>query len=108
MPSLGFSDMLLHEMFGAFNDPRQKEYVGLVRDSGQHLLAVVTSILDVSRIESGAYTTEPEPFRFIDAVDMCQSMMQLQAAGQSTSTCRRRSPGRRARSMRIAAPCSRS
>ncbi len=76
---IGFSDMLLHEMFGAFNDPRQKEYVGLVRDSGQHLLAVVTSILDVSRIESGAYATEPEPFRFSEAVDMCQSMMRLQA-----------------------------
>lgn len=76
---IGFSDMLLHEMFGGFKDPRQKEYVGLVRDSGQHLLAVVTSILDVSRIEAGAYATEPEPFRFIDAVEMCQSMMQLQA-----------------------------
>ncbi|MER9298518.1 PAS domain-containing sensor histidine kinase [Mesorhizobium sp. M0621] len=76
---IGFSDMLLHEMFGAFKDPRQKEYVGLVRDSGQHLLAVVTSILDVSRIESGVYATEPEPFRFAEAVDMCQSMMRLQA-----------------------------
>ena len=53
-------------MFGAFKDPRQKEYVTLVRDSGQHLLAVVTSILDVSRIESGAYTAEPEPFRFME------------------------------------------
>lgn len=76
---IGFSDMLLHEMFGGFKDSRQKEYVGLVRDSGQHLLAVVTSILDVSRIEAGAYATEPEPFRFIEAVEMCQSMMQLQA-----------------------------
>ncbi|MER9963715.1 ATP-binding protein [Mesorhizobium sp. M0045] len=76
---IGFSDMLLHEMFGSFKDPRQKEYVGLVRDSGQHLLAVVTSILDVSRIESGAYATEPEPFRFREAVEMCQSMMRLQA-----------------------------
>lgn len=76
---IGFSDMLLHEMFGGFKDPRQKGYVGLVRDSGQHLLAVVTSILDVSRIEAGAYATEPEPFRFIEAVEMCQSMMQLQA-----------------------------
>ena len=80
---IGFSDMLLHEMFGGFKDPRQKEYVGLVRDSGQHLLAVVTSILDVSRIEAGAYATEPEPFRFIDAVDMCQSMMQLQAEAKN-------------------------
>lgn len=76
---IGFSDMLLHEMFGTFKDPRQKEYVGLVKESGQHLLAVVTSILDVSRIEAGAYATEPEPFRFVEAVEMCQSMMRLQA-----------------------------
>lgn len=80
---IGFSDMLLHEMFGSFKDPRQKEYVGLVRDSGQHLLAVVTSILDVSRIESGAYATEPEPFRFREAVEMCQSMMRLQAEAKA-------------------------
>lgn len=80
---IGFSDMLLHEMFGGFKDPRQKEYVGLVRDSGQHLLDVVTSILDVSRIEAGAYATQPEPFRFIDAVEMCQSMMQLQAEAKN-------------------------
>ncbi len=76
---IGFSDMLLNEIFGGFKDPRQKEYVELVRDSGQHLLAVVTSILDVSRIESGAYSAQPEPFRFVDAVEMCQSMMRIQA-----------------------------
>ncbi|PDQ20733.1 PAS domain-containing sensor histidine kinase [Mesorhizobium sanjuanii] len=80
---IGFSDMLLHEMFGGFKDPRQKEYVGLVRESGQHLLAVVTSILDVSRIESGAYATQPEPFRFVEAVEMCQSMMRLQAEAKN-------------------------
>jgi cell cycle sensor histidine kinase DivJ len=76
---IGFSDMLLHEMFGPFGDARQKEYVGLVRDSGQHLLEVVNSILDVSKIEAGSYTTNPEPFRFREAVDMCRSMMSLQA-----------------------------
>ncbi|WP_315920700.1 HAMP domain-containing sensor histidine kinase [Mesorhizobium sp. SP-1A] len=76
---IGFSDMLLNEMFGGFSDPRQKEYVGLVRDSGHHLLDVVTSILDVSRIEAGAYTAEPEPFHFAEAVEMCRSMMAVQA-----------------------------
>lgn len=80
---IGFSDMLLHEMFGTFKDPRQKEYVGLVKESGQHLLAVVTSILDVSRIEAGAYATDPEPFRFVQAVEMCQSMMRLQAEAKN-------------------------
>jgi cell cycle sensor histidine kinase DivJ len=76
---IGFSDMLLHEMFGGFGDPRQKEYVGLIRDSGQHLLEVVNSILDVSKIEAGSYPTYPEPFRFREAVEMCRSMMSLQA-----------------------------
>jgi cell cycle sensor histidine kinase DivJ len=76
---IGFSDMLLHGMLGGFSDPRQKEYVGLVRESGCHLLAVVNSILDVSRLESGAYPSDPEPFRFSDAVDMCRSMLQQHA-----------------------------
>ena len=54
--------MLDHEMFGAFADPRQKEYVGLIRESGNHLLAVVTSILDVSKIDCGSYPIEPRAF----------------------------------------------
>ncbi len=72
---IGFSDMLLHELFGSFADPRQKEYVGLVSESGHHLLSVVNSILDVSKIEAGTYSTVPEPFRFRDAVDTCHSML---------------------------------
>lgn len=80
---IGFSDMLLLELFGSFGDPRQKEYVTLVRDSGRHLLEVVNSILDVSKIESGAYATNPEPFQFVDAVRMCEQMMSLQAQNKA-------------------------
>jgi cell cycle sensor histidine kinase DivJ len=77
---IGFSDMLLHGLIGDFSDPRQKEYVTLVRESGCHLLSVVNSILDMSRLESGAYPTDPEPFRFGDAVELCRSMLDKQAA----------------------------
>ncbi len=80
---IGFSDMLMHEMFGRFQDPRQKEYVGLILESGHHLLSVVNAILDVSKIESGAYHIQPEPFLFAEAVGMCRSMMGLQAAEKS-------------------------
>jgi cell cycle sensor histidine kinase DivJ len=82
---LGFSDMLAHEMFGPFADPRQKEYVGLIHESGTHLLSVVNSILDVSKIESGAYPIHPEPFVFADAVEMCRSMMAHQASVKPVS-----------------------
>lgn len=77
---IGFSDMMLHGMAGPFGDPRQREYVGLVRDSGSHLLALVNSILDVSKIESGAFTTNPETFRFGEAVETCRAMLVRQAA----------------------------
>ena len=80
---IGFSDMLLLELFGKFGDPRQKEYVTLVRDSGHHLLDVVNSILDVSKIESGAYSILPEPFVLADAIEMCRSMMAGQAEAKS-------------------------
>jgi cell cycle sensor histidine kinase DivJ len=79
---IGFSDMMLHGMAGGFADPRQREYVGLVRESGNHLLSVVNSILDMSRMEAGGYATNPEPFRFSEAVDMCQAMLTQQASAK--------------------------
>ena len=86
---LGFSDMLLQEMFGGFADPRQKEYVGIIRQSGHHLLTVVNSILDVSKIEAGTYTIIPEPFAFMEAVDACSSIMRHQAEAKSVSISER-------------------
>lgn len=77
---IGFSDMLMHEMVGEFADPRQKEYVALVRESGNHLLSVVNSILDVSKLDAGAFTKEPELFSFGEAVATCRSMLAQQAA----------------------------
>lgn len=80
---IGFSDMLMHEMFGSFRDPRQKEYVDIIRQAGNHLLAVVNSILDVSKIEAGTYSTSVEPFVLREVVDSCTSMLSVQADAKS-------------------------
>ncbi len=85
---IGFADMLNNEMFGPFADPRQKEYTALIGQSGNHLLSVVNAILDVSRIESGNYMIEPEPFVFAEAIDMCHSMMILQARAKDIAITR--------------------
>lgn len=85
---IGFADMLTNEMFGSFSDPRQKEYAELIGQSGNHLLSVVNAILDVSKIESGNYLIEPEPFTFTDAVDMCHKMMILQARAKDIAITR--------------------
>lgn len=90
---IGFSDILLHEMFGKFSNEKQREYVDLVRQSGQHLLSVVNAILDVSKIESGTYAINPEPFDFKNAVTMCTAMLRHQADEKHVTITDRVSPG---------------
>ena len=55
---IGFSDVLLEELFGALND-RQQEYVRDIRDSGRHLLELINEILDLSKVEAGRMELEP-------------------------------------------------
>ena len=54
---IGFSEVLKDGMFGALT-PRQKEYIGEVFNSGQHLLALINDILDLSKVEAGMMTLD--------------------------------------------------
>ncbi|MBB3539781.1 MULTISPECIES: PAS domain-containing sensor histidine kinase [unclassified Rhizobium] len=82
---LGFSDILLGEYFGKFENERQREYVGLVRDSGAHLLSVVNTMLDMSKIEAGRYELCLEPFDIASVVRSCEAMLALQAKTKGVS-----------------------
>ena len=77
---LGFSEVLAGEHFGGFESDKQREYVGLIRQSGDHLLSLVNSMLDVGRIAAGRYDLELETFGLGEAVGRCESMLALQAA----------------------------
>lgn len=76
---LGFSDILAGEYFGKLENDRQREYVALIHQSGAHLLSVVNTMLDVSKIEAGRYELMPEPFAVADSVRTCEQMLALQA-----------------------------
>ncbi|MGC9953168.1 MAG: HAMP domain-containing sensor histidine kinase [Rhizomicrobium sp.] len=59
---IGFSD-LIGDL--AARDPlaaRTCEYAGLVNQAGKHLLDVISDILDISKIESGTFALDPEPY----------------------------------------------
>ncbi len=51
---IGFSDALNHKIFGEMPDERQADAVRHIKESGEHLLNVISDILDVSAIETGA------------------------------------------------------
>ena len=59
---IGFSEMLTKEAVLMLDAERRNEYAGLINDSGNHLLAVVNGILDMSKIETGNFEITPEPF----------------------------------------------
>jgi cell cycle sensor histidine kinase DivJ len=82
---LGFSDILLGEYFGKFENERQREYVHLVRDSGAHLLSVVNTMLDVSKIEAGRYELVVEPFDIGASIRSCEAMLALQAKSKGVT-----------------------
>lgn len=82
---LGFSDILSGEYFGKLENDRQREYVGLIRQSGAHLLSVVNTMLDMSKIEAGRYELLLESFSIEESIAACEAMLALQAKEKGLS-----------------------
>jgi cell cycle sensor histidine kinase DivJ len=76
---IGFSQMLATDEIAPSEPAKQREYASIISDSGNHLLEIVNSILDMSRIESGAMEIAAESFTLPTLADQCCDMMQLQA-----------------------------
>jgi signal transduction histidine kinase len=58
---IGFSEVLLERMFGEVN-AKQIEYLEDILSSGQHLLALINEILDLSKVEAGRMELELSTF----------------------------------------------
>jgi PAS domain S-box-containing protein len=65
---IGFSEFLIDEKPGKLN-PKQKEYLTDILNSGQHLLQLVNDILDLSKVEAGRMEVHPELFGLREAVE---------------------------------------
>jgi len=76
---IGFSEMLAREDEMKLDAARRQDYARLIRDSGEHLLAVVNGILDMSRIEAGHFEIVTEPFAVKPLIESCRKMMSLRA-----------------------------
>ncbi|WP_229257970.1 PAS domain-containing hybrid sensor histidine kinase/response regulator [Duganella margarita] len=57
----------------------QKEYVGVIRSSGQMLLGVLNDVLDFSKIEAGRLELAPQPFLLREVLDSLSNVMSLPA-----------------------------
>ncbi len=76
---IGFSEMLVNEDLMRIDAKKRREYAQLINDSGNHLLAVVNGILDMSKMETGDFEITPEPFTPAKVVSNCCDILALRA-----------------------------
>ena len=50
---IGFSEIISSQTFGPLGNDRYRDYAADIHESGQHLLALINNILDLSKVESG-------------------------------------------------------
>lgn len=76
---IGFSEVLLEQMFGPLND-KQAEYLGDIVASGRHLLLLINDTLDLSKIEAGKMELELTVFALPALLEDGVTMVQERAA----------------------------
>jgi cell cycle sensor histidine kinase DivJ len=89
---IGFSEMLTREEEMRIDGVRRREYAKLINDSGNHLLAVVNGILDMSKMETGDFEIRPEPFAPGQVINGCCDILALKARDQGIELTLRLNP----------------
>lgn len=75
---IGFSEALKDGLMGEVPE-NQREYIGDIYSSGEHLLSLINDILDLSKVESGKMTLDMEPFPLSGVLQNSMSMVKEKA-----------------------------
>ena len=73
---IGFSDIIFTEMLGPGRKDEYQEYAGLIKESGEHLLGLISDMLDLVKIESsGGIELDEKTFDAAALVRSCVAMV---------------------------------
>lgn len=75
---IGITDLLLDGDLGQVH----RDYLEIIRDSGESLMVVINDILDFSKIEAGRLELESHDFHLIDVVRNATRALALRAQGK--------------------------
>jgi two-component system sensor histidine kinase ChiS len=84
---LGFSQLMLRPAGSPGADgggllPEQKENMGIINRSGEHLLGLINDVLEMSKIEAGRATLNEGPFELDRMLRSLEDMFRLRAQGK--------------------------
>jgi PAS domain S-box-containing protein len=68
---IGFSEMMEAEIFGSIGSERYRNYIRDIHSSGQHLLGIINTVLDLARIEAGKIVLDEATIVIDELVEGC-------------------------------------
>ena len=72
---IGFSDLLKDQSLYVSGDTTSREYATHIYESGEHLLALINDILDISKIEAGSSILKEEELDTVAIIKSCLTMV---------------------------------
>ena len=66
---LGFSELLIDDGAGRFNEASRKNFLQHIHSGGENLLGLINDILDLAKVEAGQMKLRPETLRVANVVD---------------------------------------
>ncbi|MDY0871907.1 HAMP domain-containing sensor histidine kinase [Dongia rigui] len=75
----GYSEAMAMELFGKIGEQRYVEYANNIWRSGQHLLSLINSVLDLSKVEAGRMELQLEHFSLRGLINDTLALVQVQA-----------------------------
>jgi PAS domain S-box-containing protein len=79
---IGFSEILLRQVFGPLGSERYASYVEDIHNSGNHLLGIINDILDLSKAEAGRLTLDETELELPVVLGQCLRMLREKAVAQ--------------------------
>ncbi|MEG4806443.1 ATP-binding protein [Microcoleus sp. F8-D3] len=86
---LGFSQLMTRSQTLS---PENQENISIISSSGEHLLTLINNVLDLSKIESGRTTLNPQKFDLYRLLNDLEDMFQLKADDKHLQLVFERSP----------------
>ena len=75
---IGFSDLLQNQMFGPLQK-QYRDYATIINESGNHLLNLVSDILDIAKIEAGKFVLDFQNVDLTEGVAYCVRLVKKRA-----------------------------
>jgi PAS domain S-box-containing protein len=82
---IGFSEVMLQEVFGPLGSDRYRDYAGDIRQSGGHLLGVINDLLDYSKLEAGHLELHLERVDLSACIEKCLRIMRERAEAENVT-----------------------